>query len=240
MTEDGKSFDYNELNIIISKWLSGQPLSSFNPTEEVEEIIADLFAFKLPWLFNAIAKKLRVIEMDDDAEIIEELSMLIEVGLPNLTALKVYQAGIRSRISAYELSLYFDDELWSKSIKDYKNDIILHKEFYKLKVSESCKEWIDLLFHFSNTKIQSIDRIPLFRLKAIDKGIRTLIAKEINGKQHLVSPDYSYIKEIDSTIDFSTVNKMSGIYFQYEEEDDTWRMEVENPYIQIRDDRFPI
>lgn len=233
LIEDNNSIENEDLPIITSKWLKAEPLSSFTAHEGVEGIITDLFTFKLPWVFNGIAKKLRAKEMEEDAEIIEELSMLIEIGVPNLKALKIYQAGIRSRVSSNELSYLFEDELWDKSIRDYKTDIVLYKEHYKTLVSATCKEWIELLFHLTNTKVQTVDDISNFEFKGVHKFTETLIAKEINGKQHLVSPDFSYIKEINgSDIDFTSVNKVSGIFFQYDKEDDLWKMVIENPYVQ--------
>lgn len=234
LTEDENAIANAEIKTIASKWLKAEPLSSLNAFEGFEDVITDLFTFKLPWVFNGIAKKLRAKDLEDDAEIIEELSMLIEIGVPNLKALKIYQAGIRSRVSANELSQYFEDELWDKSIRDYKSDIVLNREHYQSLVSPTCKEWIELLFHLTNTKLQTVDSIPSFEFKGVHKKTLTLIAKEINGKQHLVSPDYSYIKEITgSDVDFSSVNKISGIFFQYNNEANLWKMVIENPYVQI-------
>ena len=109
----------------------------------------------------------------------------------------------------------------------------INKEHYQSLVSATCKEWIELLFHLTNTKVQTVDDISNFEFKGVHKFTETLIAKEINGKQHLVSPDFSYIKEIKgSDIDFSSVNKVSGIFFQYDKEDNLWKMVIENPYVQ--------
>lgn len=233
LIEDNNSIGSIDLPTIATKWLKAEPLSSFTAFEGTEEIITDLFTFKLPWVFNGIAKKLRAKEMEEDAEIIEELSMLLEIGVPNLKALKIYQAGIRSRVSANEFSNLFEDELWDKSIRDYKNDIVLNKEHYQSLVSATCKEWIELLFHLTNTKVQTVDNISNFQFKGVHKFTETLIAKEINGKQHLVSPDFSYINEIKgSDVDFSSVNKVSGIFFQYDKDDGLWKMVIENPYVQ--------
>jgi replicative superfamily II helicase len=233
LTEDVSAIANAEIQTITSKWLKAEPLSSLNTIERFEEVITDLFTFKLPWVFNGIAKKLRGKDMEDDSEIIEELSMLIEIGVPNLRALKIYQAGIRSRVSATELSRYFEDELWDKSIRDYKTDILFNKEYYQSQVTEVCKEWIELLFHLTKTNILSIESIPDFQYGEVHKKTTTLIAKEINGKQHLVSPDFSFLEEIkNSDVDFSSVNKISGIFFQYDAEDGLWKMIVENPYVQ--------
>jgi hypothetical protein len=234
LVEDGNHIANPNLNSILSKWINAESISSLKAFDGAEAIISELFTFKLPWVFNGISKKLRVMEMTDEAEIVEELSMLIEIGLPNLKALKIYQAGIRSRFSANELSLLFDDELWNKSIKDYKNDIVQHKEYYKTLVSPICQEWIELLYVITRKKIQSIENIPNFEFGNAHEETEILIAKEINGKQHLLGPDYSYIQEVSNGgIDFASVNNTSGVFFNYDKEDKVWKMVVENPYLQI-------
>ncbi len=235
LIEDGNLIENIDLYAITEKWLNAEPLNSFDAFQGVEEIIANLFTFTLPWVFNGIAKKIRAGEMKENAEIIEEISMLLEIGVPNLIALKIYQAGIRSRVSASELSRFFEDELWEKSIQDYKKEIIVNQKFYQSVVSDTCIKWIELLSHLTNTKIQFVDNIPNFIFEEVHKKTETLIAKEINGKQYLVSPDLSEIEEIsDSDIDFSSANSLSGVFFQYNTEDNLWKMVVENPYIQIR------
>lgn len=236
LVEEGNHIGNEHFNAILTKWLKAESISSLYTYVGAEEIISELFTFKLPWVFNGIAKKLRVMEMTDEAEIVEELSMLIEIGLPSLKALKIYQAGIRSRVSAHELSLLFEDELWNKSIKDYKTDIVRHKEYYKTVVSPICQEWIELLFVMSRRKIQTIENIPYFGFGNAYEKTETLIAKEINGKQHLLSPDYSYIQEVSGgEIDFASVNNVSGVFFHYDKEDMVWKMIVENPYLHIRE-----
>lgn len=232
LTEDSDIMEHRDLYEITSKWLKAEPLNSFKEFENFEEIITDLFTFKLPWIFNGIAKKMRVLDDEDYAEYVEEISMLLEIGVPNLKALKIYQSGIRSRVSANELSIYFDDESWEKSIKEYKTEIIMNKEGYSLFVSQQCKDWIELLFNLSNKKSQTVKPIPDFEFGDVHTKTNILLAKEIYGKQYLMSPDYSFIQEVEnSSIDFSSVNDVAGVYFKYDE--GLWRMDVENPYVDI-------
>lgn len=134
-------------------------------------------------------------DLEPEAELIEEISILVEIGLPNLKAVKIYQAGIRSRVCANEFSQLFDDELWDKSIRDYKMDIITNGEDYKFLVSEKCREWIDLLLHMSKTRAITIDPIANFEFSNVHEKTNTLIAKEINGKQFLSSPDFSLFRK---------------------------------------------
>jgi len=224
-----------DFEVITSKWLQAESFSSIINLNLAEDIITNLFSYKLPWIFNGISKKLKNIELEVEAEFIEELSILVEIGLPDLKSVKIYQAGIRSRIYTKEFSSLFKDELWDKSIRDYKTEIVLNSEYYKSKVSVKCGEWIDLLIHMAGTKATFIDPIPNFRFGKVHEKTKILLAKEINGIQHLVSPDFSFIQEISkSDIDFSPINKIPGIIFKYDSNANIWKMIIENPYVNLR------
>ena len=90
-------------------------------------------------------KKLRFRNLIDESEIIEELAILVELGLPDIKSVKIYQAGIRSRSSAHEIANLYEDDLWEKSIKTYKQDLITHADYYITQVSENAASWIELL-----------------------------------------------------------------------------------------------
>jgi len=235
LTEDSNTIQNENIDSITEKWIKAEPLSALNAYENVDEVITDLFTFKLPWVFNGIAKKLKTLDMDEDSGIIEELSMLIETGVPNLRAIKIYQAGIRSRAAATELSSFFEDDLWVKSIRDYKDDIILNKDYYQSLVSKTCNEWIELLYNLTSIRVQTVENIPDFRYKGVHNQTQILLAKEINGKQYLVSPDFSFSKEVSTDIDFSSINKVSGVFFVYDYDDDLWKMMIENPYLKVKE-----
>ena len=63
-----------------------------------------------------------------------------------------------------------------------------------------------------------------------------MAAKKINGKQYLISPDFKVIEDIsDSDIDFSSVNDVIGVYFDYDEDDEVWKMINLNPYLTFKE-----
>jgi replicative superfamily II helicase len=235
LEENENELNSMDLSKIISNWLNAESFSSMLSFDSAEDIISNVFSYKLPWILNGISKKFRNIKMEDEAEIIEEISLLIEVGLPDLKAVKIYQAGIRSRVHAKEFSTLFEYDLWEKSIKYYKDDIVLHKDYYKNLVSQKCGEWMDLLFHLHHSRsIITIDEVSPFTFGKVHEKTTTLIAKEINGKQYLVSPDFSFIKELSGVdIDFSQINKIPGVTFNYDPTDESWKMISENPYVKI-------
>ena len=82
----------------------------------------------------------------------------------------------------------------------------------------------------------TVDQIPNFEFRNVHEKTNILIAKEINGKQFLSSPDFSFVEDISgSDVDFSSVNKVPGIIFVYDSDDKVWKMVIENPYIKLSD-----
>lgn len=219
---------------IREKWLKAIPLSELANLEQATDIITKYYSYSLPWVLNGISKKLKNRELIEEAESIEELSILVELGLPNLVSVKIYQSGIRSRSSAYEISQLYKDELWDNSINFYKNDLILNSENYKFLVSETSSKWLVLLSKFSKRDRITLKPIPNFTFGEIHNYTNRLIAKEINGKQYLTSPDFKVIEDISTTtIDFTPVNNVIGIFFDYDKNDEVWKMTNLNPYLKF-------
>lgn len=217
------------------KWLSGVPMSDITQHDNAIGIVTNHYSFNLPWILNGISKKTKARDLTDEADVIEELAILVELGLPNIKSVKVYQAGIRSRSSALEIANLYDDEVWEKSIKTYKQDLINHAEFYKEQVSENAAAWIDLLVKFSKRDIVKIDRVPNFKYGKVHERTKRLIARLINDEQFLMSADFSVVNKLGegSDVDFSEVNDLNGIYFDYDENDNLWKMVCVNPYVKF-------
>lgn len=231
---EGESIESVDSKEIRRKWLSGIAMSDITQHDNAIKIITNHYSFNLPWILNGISKKTKARDLTDEADAIEELAILVELGLPNIKSVKVYQAGIRSRSSALEIADLYEDELWEKSIKTYKQDLINHADFYKEQVSENAAAWIDLLVKFSKRDIVTIERIPNFKYGKVHERAKRLIARLIDNEQYLLSPNFSVTNKIGkSDIDFSEVNNLNGIYFDYDENDNLWKMVCVNPYVKF-------
>ena len=221
---------------IRERWLKAIPLSEIAPLAQATSIVTKYYSYSLPWVLNGISKKLKSKELVEEAETIEELSILVELGLPNLVSVKIYQSGIRSRSSANEISGLYDDELWDKSIKFYKNDLIRNIEEYQALLSSEAYQWLVLLSKFSKRETIVLKPISNFTFGDNHNLTYRLAAKKINGKQYLISPDFKVIEDIsDSDIDFSSVNDVIGVYFDYDEDDEVWKMINLNPYLTFKE-----
>jgi hypothetical protein len=232
--QEGLQINTEDLEIIRDIWFRGKPLSDLNDDKNAIAIVNKFYTFILPWLLNAIAKKLTNIQLENEADILEELSVLVELGLPNIKSVKIYQAGIRSRSVAQEISNLFE-ELWAdRTIKEFKNELLKYKEKYKQGVSDLASEWIELFSIMARDRKFYIEPIKSFNFPDGRKPSEILIAREINGKQYLLSPDLKYAEDISgSKINFESVNKVNGIYFKFNPDNNGWEMQIDNPYIKF-------
>ena len=234
--EDGDSIMSDNKDAIRIAWIKGESISKIIGYQNGIEIITKFYTFKFPWILNGIAKKMKNVELEDEAIIVEELSILAETGLPSLTKIKIYQAGIRSRVSANELGELFQDDFWEKSVNDYKRDLIMHKDYYKDLVSEVTSEWLELLNRTSRNKIIKIPNLS-FTFGNVHERTDTLIPKSIHGKQYLISPDLKVHEDVtESDVDFNTVSNIAGIEFRYSDENEQWELLVNNPYVSLESD----
>jgi hypothetical protein len=186
----------------------------------------------LPWILNAAAKKMRADGIEEEAEIIEELSVLTEIGLPHFNAVKIYQAGIRSRAAAVELSSHIEDG--NMTTNDMKRYLISEQRAFSAIVSNGTAEWLKLLVASNPRRKKSIPFVS-FEFGKVHEKTKTLIARKINDEQYLLSPNLDFQSNVEgSNVDFSEVTDIEGVYFEYSEDHKEWRMKVTNPFIRIR------
>lgn len=222
----------NDMDLIRQQWLRAEPLSEISKLNNAIAIVTKYYSFTLPWILNGIAKKMRLRELEDEAEVLEELAILAELGMPDLKSVKVYQAGIRSRSSAHEIGSLLDDDIIGNSLKACKRSLIGDAATLKMQLSAEAGQWIDLLARYSSSdKKRSVDVPDLVYDFAVDKANK-LIAKNINGKQFLLSPDFNFIEEqVESDIDFSSVNDIEGVEFVHNQDSGLYEVIITNPNI---------
>ena len=216
-------------------WLAGVSMTNIKKIENASKIVNKHFSFKLPWVLNGLAKKLHVLDLEHYSQLLQELSILSETGLPDLVSVKVYQAGIRSRQAAIEVASMFEDDSWDKGINYYKYSIIENADFYKIILSDETSKWIDLFLQYNEREYIVINEIPPFYTDDLSNvSVDVLLPKTIIQKQYLVSPDLTVMIPADAFdgIYFSEVIDKDGVYF-LRASDGYWYLQVVNPNIEV-------
>ena len=237
---DSKYLDLERIDEIREKWLKGTPLCEINPLNKNEiAVIQNYYSYELPWFLNGMANMIRADgEYDEDmANVLSELALLVETGLPNKRAVKIYRSGVRSRACATEFSEHmsgiFFGEYYPSSL--VKSEIIQLSPSWN-NLSERGKAWVEILKAERNIKqANKISPISSFSIKGDKHGLTMFKVRIIDGKTYFISLDLDKVVAMKpSKRDFSQVEHLKGIYFKHNSESDEYDMLVLNPYINVK------
>ena len=235
-----KYIGLKRIDEIREKWLKGTPLCEINPTNKDEiAAIQNYYSYELPWLLNGMASMIRADEEYDEdmANVLSELALLVETGLPNKRAVKIYRSGIRSRACATEFSEHmsgiFFGEYYPSSL--VKSEIIQLSSSWN-NLSERGKAWVEILKAERNIKQANIIKpISSFSIKDDEYGLAMFKVRIIKGDKFFISLDLDKVVAMKpSKRDFSQVEHLKGIYFKHNSESDEYDMLVLNPYINVK------
>lgn len=235
-----KYIGLKRIDEIREKWLKGTPLCEINPSNKDEiAAIQNYYSYELPWFLNGMASMIRADEEYDEdmANVLSELALLVETGLPNKRAVKIYRSGIRSRACATEFSEHmsgiFFGEYYPSSL--VKSEIIqLYSSWNNL--SERGKAWVEIFKAERNIKQANIIKpISSFSIKDDEYGLAMFKVRIIKGDKFFISLDLDKVVAMKpSKRDFSQVEHLKGIYFKHNSESDEYDMLVLNPYINVK------
>lgn len=235
-----KYIGLERIDEIRKKWLKGTPLCDINPSNKDEiAAIQNYYSYELPWFLNGMASMIRVDEEYDEdmANVLSELALLVETGLPNKRAVKIYRSGIRSRACATEFSEHmsgiFFGEYYPSSL--VKSEIIQLSPSWN-NLSERGKAWVEILKAERNIKQANIIKpISSFSIKDDEYGLTMFKVRIIDGEKYFISLDLDKVIAMEqSERDFSQVEHLKGIYFKHKSESDEYDMLVLNPYIHVK------
>mgnify|MGYP002329339289 FL=1 len=235
-----KYIGLERIDEIREKWLKGTPLCEITSSNK-DEIVAiqNYYSYELPWFLNGMASMIRADEEYDEdmANVLSELALLVETGLPNKRAVKIYRSGIRSRACATEFSEHmsgiFFGEYYPSSL--VKSEIIQLSPSWN-NLSGRGKAWVEILKAERNiTQANKISPISPFSIKGDKKGLTMFKVRTIDGEKYFISLDLDKVIAMKpSKRDFSQVEHLKGIYFKYNTEINEYEMKVLNPYIKVK------
>lgn len=104
VSEEGKSlFSAELLDEARELWLSGRNLSAGSNIDKIIKLTNQHFSYTIAWVLGAINSKCLMLDLEELAELFEDLAVSCELGLPDKMAAKVYLTGIHSRIATMEI-----------------------------------------------------------------------------------------------------------------------------------------
>ena len=155
------------LDIVRTHWLSGTSLIDIRRSCERDplKICTDFYGYELSWLFHAVAQKLDIDYEEERRDALVLVSLLLELGLPNEAACKVFLAGIRSRGAAVELGAFVLDA--AASVKSIRNALLNPDTIEKFRpsISQETSNWLDMIAMNQAVSAEVKPSFPSFNLE---------------------------------------------------------------------------
>lgn len=218
------------LDKILFHWINGVSLLAIAKLEpSADKILKDYYGFTLPWIIHAISQMFDSETEEAIVQIYSSIAMFVELGLPNLTSVNIYMAGVRSRSAALELSAF--DVFVDKSILEIKK-IFANQELINANMSDSARAWLELIRDSVKSQLPKNVSFPTFTWKR--EGLPDkLYLREIDGECFLFSSDGYFSEKVESTeqLPFSKIANNMDLYF--EQKDQLWVLKSYNPIIQV-------
>jgi hypothetical protein len=220
------------LAAIRPQWLKGESLRTIVETSgaEATSICSDLYGYKLPWLFHAVAQKLDKDAEEDRIEALSRASLLVELGLPTEGAAKVFLAGVRSRASAVELSKYVTNP--SASISGIRTALLDADIVAALSttVSTSTLEWLQLLSAEHGPPKVAYPQCARFRLNVPEHVDALHVRKyDPDGSIYLCSADARFKFSVASSDDLPFNRLADDPRFIFLRDGEAWVQQSRDP-----------
>ncbi|MBB6054913.1 DEAD/DEAH box helicase [Tolumonas osonensis] len=220
-------FEEAELNQVRLKWFSAIPLSEIAVHENGQDICVSYFSMTLPWAINAITRKLLDLKLNYEAEILEGLALYCEIGVPNMDSVKIYLAGLKSRVAAFDISKVLVGKLTNLN----KSTLLTLLKVNALEIEFLCDEttnkWVDTFTMEQEGKTEDeLTKISDFVLVDIMPKSHQLNVRSFNDKLYLCNADMNEKISITSSDEFpfGTIADNPKVYF--ENEDSHWTMRI--------------
>lgn len=223
------------LDLIRGQWLGGTSLLLIRESCEDDplHICTDFYGYELSWIFHAVAQKLDPETEEERRAALELVSLLLELGLPNEAASKVFLAGIRSRAAAVELGEYVVDA--SASPKRIRNALLNPETVQKLKpvLTDETANWLELLAEDQTLSTEQIPTFPEFRLDS-PKAVTTLHARKLPAQEtaFLCSTDCRYVFRAKATQELPFHTVANDPRFVFLRIDNHWRLHCRDPRLR--------
>ena len=239
---ENRYFKLERISKIREAWMKGVPVCDMNlQGKDEEDAVKKYFSYDLPWYLNGIVGMLRNKHIDiideESISVLSELALLVETGLPDRSAVKIYRSGVRSRSCALEISRLISSHILGDKVSSYRvrSEIVRQSAFWK-QLSEKGKQWVEILKEEGalrkNTQIRSISPFSIRNWKG---GLARFKAVIVNDQKYFISLDLDKIMPMKaSERDFSQVGKIKGVYFEYNSHTEEYEMNVLNPYLRIQ------
>lgn len=217
-------------------WLGGTSLHEIVSKcgEDSWEACIECYGFELPWLFHSVSQKLDKLTEEHRVEALGLTGLLVELGLPNEAAAKVFLAGVRSRTAAVELGSILTNA--SASVRRIRDALLDPATVRTLadSVSASTVAWLHLLSAEHGRADTAPPRCADFRLHIESPGdISTLHARQANVQEpvYLCSADAKFKCAVGSSDTLPFDKLANDPRYCFSRDEDVWHLNCRDPRV---------
>jgi hypothetical protein len=225
--------DAGTLEKLRAGWLGGTSLNELTGIDEEAPVITrDLYGFQLPWIIHAISQQLRRADEAERADVMAKLALLVEIGVPNEVAARIFLAGVRSRVAATELASL--DVEFGTGVAVIARQLRSHELADRLKplVSSVSEAWLDLLLDdAARGQPRPLPQFAPFTL-AGSEGASVLHARRIEDKVFLTVVDGTLRFRVRSTDELPFADVANDPRIAFVRRDHVWHADVRDPRLR--------
>lgn len=221
------NYKEEELDEVRVKWFSATPLSEIAIHKNGQDMCVSYFSMTLPWAINAITRKFSDLKLDDESDYLEKLALYCEIGVPNMDSVKIYLAGLKSRVASFELSRVLDIKQNSLNKKKLITLLKTNSEQIKLNCNKYTNQWVKLFSNEqTNKNEEKLTQISNFVLDKTDIKSHLLNIRSFNDSIYLCNSDMTEKISITSSDNFPFESIANNPKVYFEKENSYWIMRI--------------
>lgn len=213
-------------------WLEGIPLKTLcQDDKESHEACRDFYGFSLTWLIHAAAQQLHANDDEDRAEVLDQISLCVELGLPSSFACRIFLAGIRSRRAAVELATtgMALGESIAAIMRNLRDPAVLNR--LRQIASPRTAQWLDYFSAHTTVQRRTVPSFRPFSLEGVDPSL-TLFVRSYAGELYLSTLDGRYSTAVlpSDGLPFDLIANDPRCSFSFSRR--AWNLQIRDPGIQ--------
>lgn len=228
--------DKKDFDEIREGWLIGTPVFSLSEiNDKAMSISKDIYGYQLPWLIHAGSQLFRNHD-ETYSECLDILAALVELGLPNMTAVNIFLAGVRSRVAACELAAL--EVKWKDSPGKIRRQLCSSELLTSIKetISENTIYWLNLIESDINEKILPIPKFTEFTMnKYWDKLPDKIVVRRHNESVFLCSIDGRQRIQVQCEPKWPFMRLVNDLRFSFTYDEHCYKINVRDPRLGIND-----
>lgn len=228
--------DKRNFDEIRQGWLIGTPLFELcEANHEAMRISKNIYGYQLPWLIHAGSQFFR--NRDESySECLDVLAALVEFGLPNMIAVNIFLAGVRSRASACELATL--DVKWKNSPAKIRTQLCSSDLLSSIhgQISEDSKCWLNLIEADTRGKSLSVPDFARFTMnKYWDQLPKKIVVRKHNNSLFLCSIDGRQRIPVKCESKWPFMYLANDLRFSFTYDESYYRLDVRDPRLDMND-----